>query len=246
MSNQIVLLTAQCSWLTAPLVNLAQQLAAHAFPARLATGHNAAWRGKDVNSHPAQHAWNLAAPHIHAASRARHTFHLRDGRLVVGAILQVNPDNLVALFFRRLEVGDISLFLQDAGNLHLQPRSWDIYLLVPGLECIPHSRQHVCDRIGQPHRLLLLEPPVRSASSGEPAAACSSLVRRVSFLVGIFTRRCERPTTSSQQRFTTTTSKPLEFPRATPVGGSTGGKCRTCARSRAAVRKTCSGDAGAW
>src|SRR5207302_9063629 len=45
---------------------------------------------------------------------------------------------------------------------------------------------------------------------------------------------------------TRTTSKPLESPRAVLTGGSTTGKCRTCAGTRAAVHTVCSGYACAW
>src|SRR5579871_177774 len=64
------LLEARVSRLEAPLPNLAQQLAADAFFAGLAAGHHAARRGEDVDSHTAQHAWNLAAAHVNAAAGA--------------------------------------------------------------------------------------------------------------------------------------------------------------------------------
>src|SRR6266567_2490978 len=49
-----------------------------------------------------------------------------------------------------------TLFLQDAGNLQLQPGRRNIHFLMPGVKRIAHPRKHICDRIGQPHRLLLL------------------------------------------------------------------------------------------
>src|SRR5579872_5091267 len=245
------------------LVNLAQQLAAHAFFACLTAGHHAPRRGQDVDSHSAQHAWNLAAPHIHAAARARHTLRLRDRRLVLGAIFTVHTDDLVALFFRCFVFGDIAFLFQNAGNLQLQARSRNIHLLVPGRECISHSRQHICDRIGQPHRLLLLEPLVRSAYRGEPAAACSTELATCSLPQGCHPERdvfcpakdhypplepCHPEAVSCRDahRTTTKTSKPLEFPREAPAAGNTSGKCRTCAEKRADVRTACSGCACAW
>jgi hypothetical protein len=65
----------------------------------------------------------------------------------------------VALFFGRLEVGDVAFFFQDAGNLRLELGGGDIDFLVPRVQRIAQPRQHICDRIGQPHRLLLLELP---------------------------------------------------------------------------------------
>src|SRR5215469_8625046 len=100
LSLAVALLEADSARLmAASLVNLAQQLAAHAFLARLTAGHYAPRSGEDVDPHPAEHAWNLAAAHIDTASGTRHALGFRDGRLVIRAILQVNPDNLVALFF---------------------------------------------------------------------------------------------------------------------------------------------------
>src|SRR6476469_2766282 len=130
MSNRLAfcsLLPAHGSLLLS--VNLAQQLAVHALSSSLAAGHHASRRSEDVNPHAAQHAWNLAAPHVNAASRPRHTLRLRDGSLVVRATFQVNPNNLVALFFRRLEIGDVPFLFQDSGHLQLQARSRNIYLL---------------------------------------------------------------------------------------------------------------------
>src|SRR5580704_10895498 len=78
------------------LVNLAQQLAAYTCFARLAARHHAARRGEDVDTHASQHARNLAAAHIDAAAGTRHPFDLGDRCLVISAVLQINPDDLMA------------------------------------------------------------------------------------------------------------------------------------------------------
>src|SRR5262249_51752975 len=67
-----------------------------------------------------------------------------------------NSQDLVAVLFRRLEVRDVALLFQDAGNLQLQLGSRYIHFLVARLNGVSDSRQHVCDRIGQPHRLFLV------------------------------------------------------------------------------------------
>ena len=56
------------------------------------------------------------------------------------------------VLFRPLEVRDVSLLFEDAGDLQLQLGSGNIHLLVARLNRITDSRQHICDRIGQPHR----------------------------------------------------------------------------------------------
>src|ERR1051326_7516892 len=50
------------------LPDLAEDFAAHAFFAGLATGHHAARGGEDVDPHPGQHARNLVAADVDAAA----------------------------------------------------------------------------------------------------------------------------------------------------------------------------------
>src|SRR5271168_826037 len=102
------------------LPNLAQQFAAESLTTRLAPCHHTFRRGQDIDSETSEHPRNLGPTYIHAAARARHPRQVCDHRLVVVAVLQVDPQDLVALFFRRLEVRDKTLFLQDAGYLILQ------------------------------------------------------------------------------------------------------------------------------
>src|SRR5204863_8814480 len=99
--------------------------------ARLPPGHHATERGQDVDSHAAEHARDLGAPYIYAAPGTRHSRHIRDRGLIIIVVLQVNADDLVAFLFRRLEVRDVALFFQNAGDLRLQVGSGNIYFLVP-------------------------------------------------------------------------------------------------------------------
>src|SRR5580658_8953643 len=155
-----------------PLPNIAKQFAAEALPARLASCHHAFRRGQDVDPEATEHPRNLGAAHIDAAARTRHARQIRNHRLIVVAILQIHAQDLVAFFFRRLEVRDIALFLQNAGNLRFQLGGGYVHFLVPRAYRVADARQHVCDRIGQPHRLLLLKPLVRSAI---PRRTCQQL-----------------------------------------------------------------------
>src|SRR5450631_676676 len=221
----------------ASLPNLAKQFAAKALPARLASRHHALRRGQDVDTHPAKDPRNLGAAHIDAAARTRYARQVRNHRLVIVAILQIHAQDLVALFFRRLEVRDIALFLKDAGNLRLQLGSWNIDFLVPGADRVTDARQHVCDRIGQPHRLLLLKPPVRSVSTGEPVSSLLlSIVSRLSSAVGQ-----RLPTDDPRLILTRTTSKLRGSRPAAPVAGNTDGTGQTSLNRPADVRRSCNG-----
>src|SRR5215472_7426068 len=235
------------------LPDFAEDLAAHAFFAGLATGHHASRRGQNVDAQSPEHARNLRPPHVNPAAGAGNPLHFRDRGFIVAAVLQIDAHDLVSVFFRCLEVRDVALFLQNAGNLQLQLGSGNIYLLVTRINRIANARQHVCDRIGQPHRLLLLEPPVRSAPSGEPAAACfaalnpcrpppdPSCLAKDPGAPRELLASCERQTARLPHLPTRTTSKPRESLPATPARGNTDGRCKTSAGKRAAARRSCSG-----
>src|SRR5579859_3379670 len=128
--------------------HFAQQFAAHALLARLAPGHHAFGRGEDVDAQPAQHARNLVAAHVDAASRPRDAVQVGDRALVVAAVFQVHAQNLVSLFLHRLEAGDVALFLEDAGQLQLQLGGGNIQFGVTGVDRIANARQKICHRIG--------------------------------------------------------------------------------------------------
>src|SRR5215831_9438913 len=107
---------------------------------------------------------------VHPATRTGDALHLGDSGGIVRPVLQVNAQDLAALFFRRLEVGDVAFFFQNAGDLLLQPRSGNIKLLVTRVYGIADARQQICDRIGQTHlRPLLLSSRVCPGLAGEPA-----------------------------------------------------------------------------
>src|SRR5215472_16486615 len=235
------------------LPDFAEDLAAHAFFAGLATGHHASRRGQNVDAQSPEHARNLRPPHVNPAAGAGNALHFRDRGFIVAAVLQIDAHDLVSVLFRCLEVRDVALFLQNAGNLQLQLGSGNIYLLVTRINRIANARQHVCDRIGQPHRLLLLEPPVRSALSGEPAAACFALSIPVVLRHTLRVWQRTRGRRANRSHFlraahramphlpTRTTSKPRESLPATPARGNTDGRCRTSAGKRADARRSCSG-----
>src|SRR5438445_3299660 len=105
---------------------LAQYLAAQALLACLASCHHALGRRQDVDSQPAENAWNVIASHVHATPGPRNALQVGDSGIVILPVLQVNAQDFSALFLCRLEVGDISFFFQDARNLQLQPGSRNI------------------------------------------------------------------------------------------------------------------------
>src|SRR5579885_1089406 len=241
---------------TAPLPDLAEQFSAQAFLAGLAPGHHALGRGENVDPQAAQHARDLGAAHVHPAARARYPLHVRDRRLVVGPVLQVHAYHLVALFFGGLVVGDVAFLFQDAGNLQLQLGGRDIHFLMPGLDRVADARPHVCDRIGHPHRLLLLghsfaprpaenlqrPAPETSPVGRRPGSSANSNLAASSARHAVVADGCGLATDASPTR---TTSKPRESLPSAPARGNTSGRSRTCAGRRAGGRRSCSCCVGA-
>src|SRR5208337_4131797 len=62
------------------LPHFAQQLAAHAFAARLTAGHHALGRGEDANAQTALDALDLVAADVHAAAGTRDARQIADSR----------------------------------------------------------------------------------------------------------------------------------------------------------------------
>src|SRR5580698_10453308 len=224
----------------APLPNFAEQLAAQALFARLPSSHHATRRGENVDAQPTQHPGDLSAPHVHPASRAGDAVHIRDHRFIVVGVFQVDTQDLVSFLFRRFEIGDVALFFENAGNLQLQLGSRNIHLLVPCANRIANARQHICDRIGQPHAFLLLNRPFASAILALRRRTRGDVFRPTSgdkAHIGGHSLRQQMPRRTS----TTKTLKLQEFLHATPIPGNTSGRGQTCADRRADVRKSCSG-----
>ena len=119
-------------------------------------------------------------PDVHAAAGPRHALDVRDDRLVARRVLQVNPDGLLRAFLGQLVVDDVALFLQDPGDLHLQPRGGHVHLRVARLERVADSRQHVGDRdpmsssssspFAGLYQLALITPGISPASASLPEA----------------------------------------------------------------------------
>src|SRR5262245_14258754 len=150
--------------------HFAQNLATHAFFACLAAGHHSLGSGENVDAQPAQDARDFVVPHVHAAAGTRNALQIGNGGGIVRPVLQINAQDLAAFLFRRLEIGDVAFFFQNACDLLLQPRSGNIKLLVTRVDRITNARQQICDRIGQTH---LLSSPLfvtrLPRPAGEPA-----------------------------------------------------------------------------
>src|ERR1700693_5679051 len=135
------------------LPELAKDLTAKAFFPRRTAGHDAARGRQNIDAQSTQHFGNFPAAHVDPASGPRHAFNARNYRHVAGRIFQVNANASLGDFLGQLEVHDEALFLQNAGDLHLQLRGGHVHLGMMRHLSIADARQHVGDWIGCGHNL---------------------------------------------------------------------------------------------
>ena len=84
--------------------------------------------------------------------RTRNALQIANHSLVVRTVLQVHAQHLLPIFLGSLVVGDVALFLQNAGNLGLQLRSRSVQLLVAGTVRVADTCKKICYGIGEVHR----------------------------------------------------------------------------------------------
>src|SRR6202167_3328880 len=143
------------------LPDFAENLAADAFAPCLPSGHYAPRGGHDTDAEPALYPLDLIPADIYTASGARNAREVADSGFVVGAVLEVHTQHGTAILFRRLVVGDVAFFLEDAGNLGLQLRGRNIQLLVARTDGVADARHKVGYWIGQTHSLSSTPWPLR-------------------------------------------------------------------------------------
>src|SRR4051812_8081999 len=151
---------------TSCLPNFTEQFAAHTFAARLAARHNALRRCHDGYTESALDTLDFVTADVNTAAGTRDPRQISNGRFA-SAVLQVHAENHLAILFLCLEVRNIALFLENAGNLGLQLRSRNIQLLMTRPDRVPDPRQKICYRVTQTHsfsfipRSLPVSPSIR-------------------------------------------------------------------------------------
>src|SRR5665213_200693 len=102
------------------LPDFAEDLAANTFATSLTTGHYTLGGSHDGNTEATLDTANFIATKIYTATGTRDALQVANDGFVVRAVLEINADDLLPVFFRRLVVRDIALFFEDAGNLGLE------------------------------------------------------------------------------------------------------------------------------
>src|SRR6202158_2712442 len=129
------------------LIDFRQEFAADVlFPRRLAA-HQSARSRNNIDAIAAQYARNLMRTNIHAPSGSRDARQMRNRRGAARVVAQEYAHYFLRAFAFDDEVIDIAFLFEDARDLQLQFRSWDINPRMFGGDCIPNSRHHVGNRI---------------------------------------------------------------------------------------------------
>src|SRR5260370_9879766 len=140
------------------LPDVAEDLAPHALARGRAAGHDPARRGENVDAEAAVHAGDLVLAAVDPAARAALPLQVRDHPLHPRPVLEEDADHalLPVGFSKSLEVRDVALVLEDAGDLDLQIGGGHVDLGQPRPDPVPDPGGHVRDGIGHVHRELPL------------------------------------------------------------------------------------------
>src|SRR6185312_10004092 len=126
------------------LPDSAQNFAADALLARRPAGHHSLSRGQDTDPETALYLGDFIFARVSSRARAGNPLDLRDYGGVFARIFQVDLDDLFHALFGDLEISDVALFLENAGDFGLQLRSRNVDLRMARHHGVAHPGQHIC------------------------------------------------------------------------------------------------------
>src|SRR4030095_12056342 len=134
------------------LPDVTEDFAADAGLHRRAPGHHAARGRQDARAEPGEHFRHVLLAEIHAPSRTADPWAAGDQPLPVRPVLEEQPQRLglrrrAGRVLEQLEALDVTLVLEDAGDLGLQARRRHVNARLLGGHRVPDPREHVCDRV---------------------------------------------------------------------------------------------------
>jgi hypothetical protein len=125
------------------LPDFAEDLAADTFAAGLTACHDALGGSHDGDAQTTLNTADLVAAKVNSAAGTGHALQIANDSFIVWAILEIDADDLHAVLFGRLVVRDITLLLEDAGNLALELGGGDVELLVTSTDGVADAGQEV-------------------------------------------------------------------------------------------------------
>src|SRR5216117_3523114 len=138
----------------------ADDLAAHASLLRGLARDQAARGGEDRRAHPSEDPRQAVLPSVHAPPGLGDALQVGDDALPVPTELEVDRERVEALAVLDVEVRDVALLLEQAGDLLLDLGGRHRRRVVHRLVGVADAREHVSDWIGVHYQLDLVMPGI--------------------------------------------------------------------------------------
>src|SRR5436189_3092096 len=114
-----------------------------------ARGDEPVRRRHDRDAHPAEHARQAILARVDTAAGLGHPLEVGDDPLAASAVLQLDDQGIEALALLHVEVRDVALLLEDAGDALLETGGRHLGVLVQRLVGVANSGEHVGYWVGQ-------------------------------------------------------------------------------------------------
>src|SRR5581483_5623194 len=101
------------------------------------------------DAHAAEHALPPVLAGVDAASGLGHAPEAAQDALATAAVLELDDERLVRAVLDGVEVADVPLLLEDAGDLDLQLRARHLGAVVQRFVRVADPREHVCAGVGK-------------------------------------------------------------------------------------------------
>src|SRR5271157_1124583 len=132
--------------------NVTQHFAAQPGLTGALSRHHALGGGKDAHAEAAQNRGHPVALDVDAAAGSGDALDGRDHAPVVVPVSKHHSQCLLLRFLAHLEVVDVALFLENAGDLHLELGTGHLHALVTGVNAVPNPSEHVRDGVRSCHK----------------------------------------------------------------------------------------------
>src|SRR5690606_7130602 len=137
--------------LSPPLPDVGEDFAAHAVAHGLTVGLEAGRRRDDRDAEATENLRQVVGFRVHTQTRLRHAAEAGDAALTVRTELELHDEVLVLLAGLGAVVRDVTLTLEDLGDVLLDLRVPERHLVVVRRVRVPQTWQTVCARAGHRH-----------------------------------------------------------------------------------------------
>src|SRR6478752_207114 len=160
---------------SSPSPHVCEDFAAHALSGSLAVGPQTRRRGNDRHAQTAEHARQIGGSRVDTQTGLGHPAQACDAALTARSVLQLHHKRLAHPSILGVVIGDVTLRLEDLGDVGLDLRVRQGHLVVIRRIGVAQTCQEVCDRVRHGHdsrfTFLAAVPNVPIVGRG-PTATC--------------------------------------------------------------------------